>query len=86
MAKKISKLPSSTNTISGYTDHPTNAVRKVTDSKYSISSMLAPKAIIAPPQMYSLPLRKYRSSTTTVVTISPILTVVGSANTDAVIF
>ena len=79
MAKKISNPPSSASTVSGYTDQPTNATWKVTDNSHSNRSMTVPMAMIAPPKMYNLPFRKYHSSTTTVVTIRPTLTVTGSA-------
>lgn len=58
MVKKISNPPSSTNTISGYTDQPTNAMWNVTDSSHSTRSITVPMAMIAPPKMYNLPLRK----------------------------
>ena len=80
IARKISVPPKSTKAVSGYTDHQANfMVGKVSTSKNSISGINAPKAINAPPMIYSIPFRTYRSRVTTAVTTRATKPVTGKA-------
>ena len=81
IARKIKRPPNSTSTVSGYNDHNANPPRKkATFISHPKRGINAPKAIKAPPNMYSAPRGTYRISVTTAVTIRHRPAVTGKAN------
>ena len=79
MARKISHPPRATKTIIGYADHPTNRIPKAGSKSSSSSTACIPAKMNAPPKIYSLPRRTYRSRVMTAVTVMQIPAITGSA-------
>ena len=75
----ISNPPRSARVINGYGDHPMYLMSKVTVSKNSISNIIPPRAMEAPPNMNSLPFFRYFSNVTTVQVMIAIPPTTGKA-------